>query len=165
MDIIILYPLPLISLYQWHHHASLYFSRHPCDRRRGDVLCWIHKSWTWIYCTCETGAEPLMQVAVYNSPQEADLWKIRSVFIHFVYILQLVRRPLLLERAVDMCSLWLWCYISWYRVITLLCLRFNDFVRHIAFHNELYFVYNGVFILPVFIHILYSSSAIVYGAP
>jgi hypothetical protein len=141
LDIIILYPLPLISLYQWHHHASLSFSRHPCDRRRGDVLCWFHKSPTWIYCTCETGTEPLMQVAVYSSPQEADLWKIRSVFMHFVSVLQLVRWSLLLKLAVDICSLRLWCCICWYRLITLLCLRFNNFVRYITFHSELYCVY------------------------
>jgi len=99
---------------------------------------------------------------VYSSPQEADLWKIRSVFIHFVYVLQLVRWPLLLKRAVDICSLWLWCYICWYRLITLLCLRFNNFVRHIALRSGIYFVHSEVFMVRLFIHILDSSSVVFY---
>jgi len=45
----------------------------------------------------------------------------------------------------------------------LLCLRFGNFVRHIALRSELYFVRNGVFMVRVFIRILYSSSVIFYG--
>jgi hypothetical protein len=90
---------------------------------------------------------------VYSSPQDADLSKISSVFIHYVYVLNSVWWPLFLKRAVDICSLWLWCYMCWYRLITLMCLRFNNFVRHIALRSEIYFVHNGVFMVPVFIRI------------
>jgi len=47
-------------------------------------------------------------------------------------------------------------------MITLPCLRLGNFVRHIALRSELYFVYNGVFMVCLFIRILYSSSVIFY---
>lgn len=95
---------------------------------------------------------------VYSSPHEVDLWKILSVFIHFVYVLQLVWWPLLLKRAVDICSLWLWCYICWYRLIILLCLRSNNFVRHVTFYSEIYFMHNVVFMAPVFMGPVFMTT-------